>query len=108
MTADRFLHHLFAISATIVLASIGAANCFAAGIDQTCGGKTGVACDNGLFCDPKPGSCSNADAQGTCKQVPEICQQVYLPVCGCDNRKYSNDCARVMARVAKSHDGECK
>ena len=43
----------------------------AVGVGKTCGGIAGVACDYGMFCDFKIGSCRISDAQGKC--VKELC-----------------------------------
>lgn len=80
----------------------------AAGVGQTCGGIAGIACDNGLWCEQRAATCgTTADAQGSCVRVPEICTQIYRPVCGCDNKTYGNDCERQSKKVAKLRDGAC-
>lgn len=73
-----------------------------------CGGVAGFACGEGQFCDQEPGQCNTADAGGTCVAKPEVCIEIYQPVCGCDGVTYGNDCHRMSAGATKRHDGECK
>ncbi|WOJ90280.1 Kazal-type serine protease inhibitor family protein [Methylocapsa polymorpha] len=73
-----------------------------------CGGIAGIACDGKLWCDPEPGHCGGADIAGKCIAVPEICNKIFKPVCGCDDKTYSNDCERQAAKVAKKSEGACK
>jgi hypothetical protein len=40
-------------------------------------------------------------------KVPTVCPHVVRPVCGCDNKTYSNDCERVVAQAQKAHQGKC-
>src|SRR5262245_30031505 len=42
---------------------------------QTCGTIRGIVCEDGLWCDPRPGACRGADLDGTCIKVPEVCTQ---------------------------------
>lgn len=79
----------------------------AAGEGQMCGGIAGIQCDEGLWCDPSPGSCGHPDWAGTCVKVPKICMQIYKPVCGCDHKTYGNDCIRRSMKAPKRHDDAC-
>jgi len=74
-----------------------------------CGGFPGVSCETGNYCEIKKGECKViADVSGTCRKKPEMCTQQYQPVCGCDNKTYSNACVAAAAGVSVSGDGECK
>jgi len=66
-------------------------------------------CGNGSFCQFTAGTCpkKNSGAMGACVAIPQNCTQQYDPVCGCDNKTYSNDCVRQMAGVSLQHTGAC-
>lgn len=75
---------------------------------QTCGTIAGLTCPEGQYCSMEPeGKCRIADADGVCKTRPDICTEEYVPVCGCDDKTYSNACYAAMEGVSVLHAGEC-
>ncbi|HEX4955147.1 MAG TPA: Kazal-type serine protease inhibitor domain-containing protein [Thermoanaerobaculia bacterium] len=70
---------------------------------QVC--KDDAECGSGSFCEMPPGACFGA--AGSCEAKPEICPQIFDPVCGCDGKTYGNDCTRKSAGVRLAHKGEC-
>ncbi len=44
---------------------------------------------------------------GFCRPRPELCLQVYTPVCGCDGRTYANACLAQAAGVNVAAKGPC-
>ena len=76
---------------------------------QTCGGLQGTACPDKHYCDFVPEArCGAADQTGTCKARPEICEKIYKPVCGCDDKTYGNACEAASAGVSVRKDGACE
>jgi hypothetical protein len=103
----RMTKRLLILIASLALLWGAAGEADAAKLGERCGGFAGIACDRGLWCEKAPGTCQAADTLGTCAKRPDICYQLYKPVCGCDGKTYSNDCERSHSRISKSHDGPC-
>lgn len=75
---------------------------------RRCGTRGGVRCGMGQFCNFEPDTqCGATDRGGLCEQRPEICTQQYQPVCGCNDRTYSNACAAHAAGISVQSTGEC-
>jgi Kazal-type serine protease inhibitor domain len=73
-----------------------------------CGGIAGFACPTGEYCNfPAGAQCGAADQTGTCAKRPELCAQIYAPVCGCDDRTYGNACEAAAQGVSVLRDGPC-
>ena len=76
---------------------------------RVCGGFAGDTCAETEYCAYEAGQyCGAADASSTCQPRPEMCAEVFQPVCGCDNKTYPNACAAAMAGQGVLETGECK
>ena len=77
-------------------------------VEQSCGGLTGASCPKGQYCDfPRSAQCGAADQTGTCKAEPQVCDDIAMPVCGCDDKTYGNACEAAAAGVSTISDGAC-
>lgn len=74
---------------------------------DACGGLAAFRCDEGLYCRFDPGSCGRGDQAGTCNIPPRFCQEIYLPICGCDAQTYGNACEAAASGVSIDQLGAC-
>jgi hypothetical protein len=81
-------------------------------IGDACGGLRPPGapdCDEGLFCQHQPGAlCGAADAPGECVAIPDVCADIFDPVCGCDGQTYANACEAAANQVGIFARGECQ
>jgi hypothetical protein len=77
------------------------------GSGNACGGFSGMTCDSDEFCDFGRNSCGATDEQGTCRTRPDVCDDVFAPVCGCDGVTHSNECEANASGTDVSAIGSC-
>jgi hypothetical protein len=74
-----------------------------------CGGFAGIICKSNEWCNYPPGAtCGHGDHFGACRPRPQVCPHIYLPVCGCDSKTYSNECVAHVHGVDTYYHGPCR
>ncbi len=75
---------------------------------RACGARLGDTCQGGEYCHfEEADMCGAADATGTCRVRPEVCTEIFAPVCGCDGVDYGNECDANGAGTSVAHFGQC-
>lgn len=66
-------------------------------------------CETWEFCQLEMGVCNNKLGihNGVCNILPEVCIEIYMPVCGCDGNDYENNCKAWAAGTSVSRMGTC-
>jgi hypothetical protein len=78
-----------------------------AGSGGPCGFGGDFDCPPDEFCDFGRNQCGADDVPGICRKRPQNCDDIADPVCGCDNRIYSNECDANAAGVDVNAFGSC-
>ncbi|MEI9942400.1 MAG: Kazal-type serine protease inhibitor domain-containing protein [Pseudomonadota bacterium] len=82
--------------------------CEAPSSGESCGGLKPASCAKSEYCNyPVETKCGSGDQTGTCTKIPDACDTVYDPVCGCDNLSYSNACTAAGKGISVLHSGAC-
>jgi hypothetical protein len=62
-----------------------------------------------MFCSYAAGAdCGEADKAGHCMKRPELCPEIFQPVCGCDGKTYPNACHAASEKVGVRQNAACK
>jgi hypothetical protein len=73
-----------------------------------CEGPLHSSCGPQQYCSTlRHDRCPGPRTFGVCAKKPELCSDLFAPVCGCDGETYPNSCFAAAAGVAESHEGAC-
>jgi hypothetical protein len=71
-------------------------------IGRICGGPNDRACGPRRYCER-----TGCSAYGVCQRRPQVCTEIYAPVCGCDGKTYPNECDAERQGVSVASQGPC-
>lgn len=74
---------------------------------MTCGGLGDFGCPAKMYCYYEK-DCGGLDLEGICVPRPDTCPTESNPVCGCDDKTYSNPCYASVMAVSIKAQGACK
>ena len=74
---------------------------------QLCGSRGLEPCPAATYCDWPQDTCGSDDGPGVCRPMPDVCVEIYQPVCGCDGITYGNSCVAASAGIDVASEGEC-
>jgi len=65
-------------------------------------------CELGSYCAfPPTDACGDDGAEGRCKVRPEVCDNIFQPVCACNGLTYSNACSAAAFGQNVAAEGAC-
>lgn len=99
-SVPRVVGVVLAVSVSVLIVGCGTTG-------TPCGGGSNLACAAGLFCKYETGDCGGETGLGVCEPTPNLCTEIFAPVCGCDGNTYGNECFARAASVNVQSQGEC-
>jgi hypothetical protein len=70
--------------------------------------RDNAGCPPDQYCEFTPGLCGRGKRPGACRPKPATCGGGHSPVCGCDGKVYTSECAAYGAGVDLAVMGGCK